>query len=84
MTNATVNTIHHQAVDRLGRELVVEARSIDDGVIEAIRYTGPQYLVGVQWHPEFIDPADASLLDGRPILEEFLASCASKTPPTAR
>ena len=27
---------------------------------------------------------DAALLDGRPILEEFLASCASKIPPTAR
>lgn len=84
VTTARVNTIHHQAVNRLGRELVVEARSTDDGVIEAIRYTGLQYLAGVQWHPEFIDPGDASLLDGRPILEEFLAACASKIPPTGR
>ena len=46
-----VNTLHHQAVKDLGRDLVIEARSSQDGLVEAIRYTGDQYLVGVQWHP---------------------------------
>jgi putative glutamine amidotransferase len=69
---ATINTIHHQAVKTLGRELVVEARSEPDGVVEAIRWQGPGYVFGVQWHPEFIDPNNPDLLDGAPILEEFL------------
>lgn len=71
---ARVNTLHHQAVKALGRGLVVEARSSDDGLVEAIRYTGGQYLVGVQWHPEFLDHTDPEVLDGTPLMEEFLAA----------
>ena len=70
------NSIHHQAIRDLGRELVVEARSVPDGVVEAIRWTGAGYAFGVQWHPEFHDPADASLLDDTPILDDFLATAA--------
>ena len=47
-----------------------------DGVVEAIRWTGAGYVFGVQWHPEFHDPADATLLDGTPILDDFLATAA--------
>lgn len=68
-----VNSIHHQAVKTLGRDLVIEALSVPDGVVEAIRWQGPSYVLGVQWHPEFHDPADPGLLDSRPLLQEFLA-----------
>jgi putative glutamine amidotransferase len=71
--DATINTIHHQAVKELGRELAVEARSTDDDIVEAIRWQGPGYVVGVQWHPEFMDPSQSHLLDGGPVLAEFLA-----------
>lgn len=67
-----VNTMHHQAVKIPGRGLVIEARSTEDGLVEAIRYNGDQYLVGVQWHPEFLDHRDPELLDGTPLMEEFL------------
>jgi putative glutamine amidotransferase len=30
-------------------------------------------VFGVQWHPEFHDPGDESLLDDTPILDDFLA-----------
>ena len=50
------NSIHHQAVKDLGRDLVVEAWSEPDRIVEAIRWTGPSYLFGVQWHPEFHAP----------------------------
>lgn len=70
---ARVNSIHHQAVERLGSGLVIEARSVPDGVVEAIRSTGPGYVAGVQWHPEFHDPRDGQLLDGGPLLQDFLA-----------
>ena len=71
---ARVNSLHHQSVKELGRGLRVEARSTADGVVEAVRATGDQYLVGVQWHPEFLDHTDPGLLDGSPLMEEFLAA----------
>ncbi len=42
---------HHQAIGKLGRDLVVAAMS-DDGVIEAVELPGHRFVVGVQWHPE--------------------------------
>lgn len=72
---ARVNTIHHQAINRLGEGLVVEATSEPDGIVEAIRWEGHSFVVGVQWHPEFMDPKDASLIDSRPLLRAFLAAC---------
>jgi putative glutamine amidotransferase len=67
------NSVHHQAVKELGRELTVEAWSEPDHLIEAIRWNGPSYVFAVQWHPEFHDRADASLIDDTPILDDFLA-----------
>jgi len=52
-----VNSSHTQSVGRLGRDLVVSATA-PDGVVEAIEYTGPVWAVGVQWHPEYLYPAD--------------------------
>jgi len=72
-----VNSIHHQAVRVLGKGLTVEAVSVPDQVVEAIRGKGSSFVVGVQWHPEFHDPADTHLLDGRPLLQEFL-ECAEQ------
>ncbi|MFI1682637.1 gamma-glutamyl-gamma-aminobutyrate hydrolase family protein [Streptomyces sp. NPDC020607] len=46
-----VPTYHHQAVDRLGRDLVVSAYA-EDGTIEAVELPGQAWALGVQWHPE--------------------------------
>jgi putative glutamine amidotransferase len=70
------NSIHHQAVKDLGRNLVVEAHSEPDDVIEALRWTGPGYVFAVQWHPEFHAPDDPSFVDDTPILDDFLAYAA--------
>lgn len=72
-----VVSIHHQAINRLGREVSVEA-SAPDGVIEAIRWQGRSFVCGVQWHPEFHGHAgDAALLECAPLLEAFLAAVRS-------
>lgn len=74
---AKINTVHHQGLARLGRDLIVEARCTEDQVIEAIRYTGNSYAFGVQWHPEFQDPSDTTQLSTKPILEDFLTAARS-------
>lgn len=84
-TQAAINSIHHQAVKDLGRDLVVEAHA-PDGLVEAIRWQGPSYVFGMQWHPEFMaldtppaDPAAADgPLDGRPLLHDFLAAARAE------
>lgn len=47
----SVNTIHHQAIDRLADGFAVSARA-PDGTIEAIEATTGWDALGVQWHPE--------------------------------
>jgi putative glutamine amidotransferase len=74
LRTARVNSIHHQGVKTLGRELTVEAWSVPDKVAEAVRWNGRSYVLGVQWHPEFHRPADDSVLDPTPILDEFLTA----------
>jgi putative glutamine amidotransferase len=69
-----VNSVHHQAIKDLAPGLTVEARCPADGMIEAVRWQGAGYVAGVQWHPEFHDPADRDLIDDGPILADFLAA----------
>ena len=50
---AAVNSLHSQAVDRLGEELRVEATA-EDGLVEAFTVNdAPGFTLGVQWHPEW-------------------------------
>jgi putative glutamine amidotransferase len=61
-----VNTRHHQAVSAPGRGLVAAGRA-PDGVIEAIEAEGGPagpFLIGVQWHPEDLEPAHRAVLFG--------------------
>jgi len=52
-----VNSAHHQAVLEPGRGLRVVARA-RDGVVEALESTdATRRVLGVQWHPERMDPA---------------------------
>jgi putative glutamine amidotransferase len=46
-----VNSYHHQAVERPGRNLRPVAAA-HDGVIEAVEDTTGRFVLGVQWHPE--------------------------------
>jgi putative glutamine amidotransferase len=47
-----VNSSHHQAIDKLGAGLVVEAWCRADDIIEQVRLADYPFGLGVQYHPE--------------------------------
>lgn len=62
-----VNSLHEQAIDRLGAGLDVEATA-PDGLVEAVRVGAKRFVLGVQWHPEACVDFDAP---SRAIFAEF-------------
>ena len=48
-----VNSSHHQSVREVASALTVTAVA-PDGVIEAIESPSQRFLLGIQWHPEFL------------------------------
>jgi putative glutamine amidotransferase len=67
-------SMHHQAVARLGLDLVVTARAAD-GVIEGVELPDG-WVVGVQWHPE--DTAAEDPLQQR-LFDAFAAACSARS-----
>lgn len=53
-SEAKVNTLHHQGLENVSTQLMVEGRT-EDGQVEAARCRGDWWAVGVQWHPERMD-----------------------------
>jgi len=47
------NRIHSQAIKKLGQNLRVTALD-NDLFVQAIENTGRQWLMGIQWHPEYL------------------------------
>ena len=47
-----VNSHHHQGISTVGQGAVVTARSLPDGLPEALEWPQSRYALGVQWHPE--------------------------------
>lgn len=52
-TRCKVNSLHHQAIHRLGDGLRAVAHDLDD-LVQAIERAGDALVVGVQWHPEYL------------------------------
>ncbi len=81
---ARVNSVHHQAIKDLAPSLRCEARSVPDGIVEAVRYVSGDdiasdiYAYAIQWHPEFQKPDDTKLLDPTPILDSFLNAAQAR------
>ncbi|MDX1541078.1 MAG: gamma-glutamyl-gamma-aminobutyrate hydrolase family protein, partial [Geminicoccaceae bacterium] len=48
-----VNALHHQSVDRVGKGLEVVARD-EHGMVQAVERLNGPFMIGVQWHPEFL------------------------------
>jgi len=68
-----INSMHHQSIKTLGKDLVITARS-KDGVIEAAQHrTLPMDLV--QWHPELMMQKNNDML---PLFQSFVGKCRVK------
>ncbi len=52
-TYGRINSLHNQGIDRLGAGLVVSARD-QDQIVQGIEAPDHPFLIGVQWHPEFM------------------------------
>ncbi len=65
------NSIHHQGIKDLAPGFAAEAHCPEDGLIEAIRHTGPAFVAAVQWHPEFHAPG-LGTVDDKALLDDFL------------
>lgn len=71
--SGSIISIHHQAIDKLAADAIVEAVSTEDQIIEAIRMkNGEKFIFAVQWHPEFQKEEDDSLLSNKVLLNKFL------------
>ena len=70
----TLNSVHHQGIKNLGLDLVVEGICPTDKLIEAFRAENMerQYILGVQWHPEFSPTLGDKVLDPDPLYDHFL------------
>ena len=63
------NSMHHQAVKKLGRGLKISARA-SDGIVEGIE-DEEGLILGVQWHPE-------DLVDSAPAMNQLFADLAKR------
>lgn len=59
---ASVNSLHHQAIDKLGQGLHPVAYA-PDGIVEAVEGIDASWIVGVQWHPEWLIESDHRMLN---------------------
>jgi len=64
-----VNSTHHQAINNLGKDLIVSSKA-PDGVIESIEHINHPFCIGVEWHPEYLACKEDELL-----VEAFVEAC---------
>ena len=76
----SVQSVHHQAVGRLGAGLRAVGWS-PDGVIEAVESDQHPFLIGVQWHPELGALGDERQ---RRLFEALVAHRRQTSAPTGR
>jgi putative glutamine amidotransferase len=78
---ALINSRHHQAVtpERLGPRLEVVARS-PDGLVEGVESLAHRWVVGVQWHPERLEPQQDGFAQASALLFRELVRQAGRVP----
>lgn len=66
-----VNSYHHQAANRLGKDLLPLVYA-PDGLVEAVALEGPRWVRAVQWHPELRTGVDETSLA---LFRHFVEAC---------
>lgn len=76
-----VNSVHHQGVKSLGKNLVVDAISPTDKIVEAFHYKNMKenFVLAVQWHPEFSHTLKERVADPKPLYDYFLKAVKEKS-----
>ena len=71
---AQVNSLHHQAIDKVGDGLKVTAKC-GDGFVEALELEGHPFCVAVQWHPEHMSKKSE---EQRKLFSAFVSACNNR------
>ena len=74
LSSIQLNTLHHQGIRDLAKELDIGAKCSEDGLIEAVEKPDQHFFLAVQWHPEELTeyPEQHSLFEG------FVKACQTK------
>src|SRR3546814_84943 len=76
-----VNSLHHQSIDKAGQGLAVVARDEHD-IVQGIEDPDATFLIGVQWHPEFlIFNRGQQRSEERRVGKECVSTCRSRWSP---
>ena len=71
MSSIQVNTLHHQGIRDVAKELNITATCSGDGLIEAIEINRQGFFLAVQWHPEEL----SEYPEQRSLFEAFVKAC---------
>lgn len=63
-----INSLHHQAISELGRGLAVSGQDLD-GIVQAVENPQHPFMLGVQWHPEYLPLRSRQLTLFRALVE---------------
>lgn len=66
----SVNSFHHQCINKVGDEIKVVAKS-KDGVVEGIELKHNKRIYGVQWHPEMMINSE----EMKKLFKDFIKIC---------
>ncbi|NDJ53118.1 MAG: gamma-glutamyl-gamma-aminobutyrate hydrolase family protein [Chloroflexi bacterium] len=66
-----VNSLHHQALDRVADGLTVSSLA-EDGIVEGVEIPDKTFMIGVQWHPE-------ALVDSEPPMYQLFSTLIDRS-----
>ena len=67
-----VNSLHHQSIKEIGRDLLISTMS-PDGIVESIEHKNDsRFMLGIQWHPEMLR---MKVPEQEKIFDAFIDAC---------
>ena len=65
-----INSIHHDYIAKdMGMDILRVSAVSHDGLVEAVEYPNKKFILGVQWHPEYLDDDNS-----RKIFDSFISN----------